>query len=130
MGSRNMKIIFIAGPLTTGWDRKNREYLANNIREAEKYQIALINAGIGCFCAHAHTSFHHEKGSTAPEEFYYEMDLEFLKRTADAVLAVPGWENSKGAKREVEWAIANGLPVFYPKSPDDIDNIVKWATEA
>ncbi len=124
-----MKIIFISGPLTTGWDGKDREYLAKNISEAEKYQLALVNAGVGCFCAHAHTSFHHEKGSTAPEEFYYELDLEFLKRATDAVLAMPGWENSKGAKREVELALDKGLKVFYPKSPADIEEIIAWAKQ-
>lgn len=120
-----MKLVFIAGPLTTGWNGKDNTVLIDNIRKAESYQIALINAGIGCFCAHTHTSFHHEKGSTAPETFYYEMDLEFLKR-CDALLAVPGWETSGGASREVAWAKENNLPVFFPSSPEDIGEIVKW----
>lgn len=124
-----MKIVFIAGQLTTGWDWKDRSFIENRVKEAEKYQIALINAGIGCFCAHTHTSFHHEKGSKAPEEFYHEMDLEFLKRVADAVLAMPGWEKSKGAKKEVKWAIENKLPIFYPKSPEDINDIITWSRQ-
>lgn len=122
-----MKIVFIAGPLTSGWDGQDRKFIEQKVKEAEKYQIALINAGIGCFCAHTHTSFHHEKGSTASENFYYEMDLEFLKRSADAVLAIPGWEKSKGSKNEVEWALKNNLPVFYPQSPDDLSEIIKWS---
>jgi len=126
MGSK-MKIVYIAGQLTTGWDGKDREFIAQRIREAEKYQIALINNGIGCFCSHSHTSFHHEKGSKASEEFYYELGLEFLKRTSDAVLAMPGWEKSRGAKMEVGWATKNKLPVFYPKSPDDIGGIIEWS---
>ena len=122
-----MKIVFISGPLTTGWDTKDRDFILLRIKEAEKYQIALVNAGVGCFCAHTHTSFHHEKGGTAPEDYYYVLDFEFLKRTSDAVLAMPGWEKSKGAKKEVEWAIKNKLPVFYPKSPDDINDIITWS---
>ncbi|HLD78725.1 MAG TPA: DUF1937 family protein, partial [archaeon] len=53
----------------------------------------------------------------------------FLTKVADAVLAVPGWERSNGARREVEWARANGLPVFFPKSPapEDIAEVVEWA---
>lgn len=120
-----MKIVFIAGPLTTGWDGKDRSFIEKNILSAEAYQIALANAGIGAFCAHTHTSFHHEKGSDAPESYYYQLDFEILMRAADAVLAMPGWEKSTGAKREVEWAIQNGLPVFYPTSPLDIDNIIQ-----
>ena len=122
-----MKIIFISGPLTTGWDGKDRSIIEKNILTAEAYQIALANKGVGAFCAHTHTSFHNEKGSTAPEEYYYQLDLEFLKRSSDAVLAIPGWEKSKGARHEVEWAIENNLPVFYPESPSDIQDIVNWS---
>lgn len=124
-----MKIVYVAGQLTTGWDWQDRVFIANRISEAEKYQISLINAGIGSFCPHAHTSFHYEKGSTAGEDFYYELDMEFLKRASDAVLAMPGWENSTGAKKEVQWAIDNNLPVFYPNSPDDIGEIIAWLQE-
>lgn len=122
-----MKIIFIAGPLTTGGDG-SREYIEKNIKMAEGYQIALANAGVGFFSAHTHTATHHNHiDRVAPEDFYYQLDMEILKRSADAVLAMPGWEKSWGAKREVEWAEAHGLKVFYPKSPDDIAEIIQWA---
>ena len=124
-----MKIIFIAGPLTSGWDWKDREFLEKRIKEAEKFQIKLINSKIGCFCAHTHTSFHHEKGSEASEEFYKKMDFEFLKRMADAVLAMPKWEESSGAKEEIKFAKEKGLPIFYPKSSEDIQEIIDWAKE-
>jgi hypothetical protein len=118
-----MKIVFIAGPLTTGGDG-SREYIEKNIKSAEEYAFALAKAGVGFFCAHTHTSNHHGK---APEDFYYKLDFEILKRAADAVLALPGWEKSQGAKREVEWAKENNLPIFYPESPGDIEDVVKWA---
>ena len=128
--ANNMKIVFISGPLTSGAGSEQparKEYIANNVKKAEAYQIALANAGIGSFCAHTHTMNHHEKGSKAPEKYYYELDLEFLYRASDAVLAVPGWEKSQGAKAEIEWAKHHKLPVFYPKSPDNIDDIIIWA---
>lgn len=128
MENKPVKLLFIAGPLTTGGDG-SREYMANNVQTAESYSVALANAGVAFFCGHTHTSFHHEKGSRAPEDFYYKLDLEILRRAADGVLAIPGWERSYGAKREVEWAITNGLPVFYPKSPDTIDEITAWARQ-
>lgn len=123
-----MKIVFISGPLTTGSKSGGKKYIEENVKEAEKYQLALVNAGIGCFCAHTHTYNHHAKGSKAPEKFYYDMDMEFLKRS-DAVLAIPGWEKSKGANREVEWAKSHGLPVFYPRSPIDIKDIINLTGE-
>lgn len=118
-----MKIIFIAGPY---FGDGTREAIERNIREAEKYQIALANKQIGFFCAHNHTE-HFQVKAASPEEFYYKLDLELLSRSADAVLAVPGWEKSTGAKREVEWAKENSLPVFYPKDPSGIGDIVEWA---
>lgn len=121
-----MKIVFIAGLLTTGWDGEDRDYIQNNVNIAEAYQIALANAGIGAFCPHTHTQFHREKGSTIFEEYYYRLDLEFLYRISDAILAIPGWEKSVGANNEVKWAIKNNLPVFYPKSPDEIEDIIAW----
>ncbi len=120
-----MKIVFIAGPYI---GNGTVESIEKNIREAEKYQIALAEKQIGFFCAHNHTEhFSSKKGVKAPEEFYYKLDLEFLKRSADAVLAVPGWENSKGATREIELAKQLGLAIFYPKNPSDINAILKWS---
>jgi len=48
-------------------------------------------------------------------------------RAADAVLAMPNWEKSRGAKKEVEWAREKGVKIFYPKDPTDIEEIVNWA---
>lgn len=81
---------------------------------------------MGFFCAHTHTQWPGEKGGTAPEQFYYDLDLEFLRRTADAILAIPGWEKSWGASNEVKIAKELGVPIFEPKSPDDLDDVVKW----
>ena len=125
---KKMKIVFISGPLTTGGDG-SRRYIENNIKKAEEFSVALANAGIGFFCAHSHTSFHHEKGSIALEKFYYDLDFQFLMRIADAVLAVPGWEKSFGAKEEIKWAQNNNILVFFPKNPEDIDDIKQWAKD-
>jgi hypothetical protein len=47
----------------------------------------------------------------APEEFV-RRDLEIVRR-CDAVLMLPGWEKSEGAKQEGEAARAAGVPVFF-----------------
>jgi len=122
-----MKIVFIAGPYNGDG---SFESIEENIRKAEKYQIALADNLIGFFCAHNHTEhFNSGRGATAPEVFYYELDFEFLKRMANAVLAVPGWEKSWGARQEIEWAEENNLKIFYPKDPTDIKDIIKWAKQ-
>ena len=122
-----MKIIYIAGPYIGDGTRESVE---KNIREAEKYQLALANKKIGFFCSHNHTEhFTTGKGCTSSEDFFYELDFYFLKNIADAVLALPGWEKSNGAKKEVEWAIGNDIPVFYPEHPEDIEKIIIWYNE-
>ena len=120
-----MKIVFIAGPYFSGGDPKKIE---ENIRHAERYQVALANRGIGFFCPHNHTE-HFEVKANAPESFYYELDMIFLERVCDALLAIPGWENSKGARREVECAKRMGLKVFYPSSLEDLDEVEMWAKQ-
>jgi hypothetical protein len=118
-----MKIIFIAGPYFSGG---NKEKIEQNIRAAEKYQIALANAHVPFFCAHNHTE-HFEEKAKAPEVFYKRMDMEILKRACDGVLAIPSWETSSGAKEEVKWAQQKGMPVFFAKSPSDLDKVINWA---
>lgn len=121
-----MKIVFIAGPYFGNGDRSK---IRDNIRHAEKYQIALANAGMGFFCPHNHTE-HFEIKAKAGEDFYRELDMVFLDKTADAILAIPGWETSSGSRAEIEYAKKKGLPVFFPKSPNDLKEIADWAKEA
>lgn len=118
-----MKIIFIAGPYYSCGDS---EKIKKNIYNAEQYQIALANHGIGFFCPHNHTK-NFEQKSKASEDFYKEMDMLFLKRVSDAVLAIPGWEKSQGAREEIRWAKENNLKIFLPTSPDSLEDVVNWS---
>lgn len=120
-----MKIIFIAGPYFSGGDPVKIE---ENIRNAEKYQIALANQGIGFFCSHNHTE-HFEEKAKAPEEFYKQLDFQILKKSADAIIAIPGWEDSPGSQNEVKWAKENSMKIFYPKSPSDLGKVINWVKE-
>ncbi|MFH1656223.1 MAG: DUF1937 family protein [Candidatus Nealsonbacteria bacterium] len=118
-----MKIVFIAGPYIGDG---NKESIEKNIRNAEKYQIALANAGVGFFCPHNHTEHFQEKAN-APEKFYRELDREILKRTCDGILVIPAWETSEGTRAEIEWAKKNNIPTFFPKSVDNLSEIINWS---
>jgi hypothetical protein len=45
-------------------------------------------------------------------EYWCELTLELMRR-CDVVYAMQGWENSKGARREVAEANKLGIPVIY-----------------
>lgn len=120
-----MKIVFIAGPYYGGGDLRS---IDKNIREAESFAIALANRGVGFFGPHLHTA-RFELRTIAPEDYYKELDMQMLQRACDALVAIPGWEKSQGARIEIEWAEKNGRKIFYPKSIDDLEVIVKWAKD-
>jgi len=120
-----MKIVFIAGPY---FGDGRPEAIQANIARAETYQVALANLGIGFFCPHNHTHRFEIKAKQG-EGFYRTLDMTFIERTANAILAIPGWETSNGARAEIEFAKRKGLPIFYPKSPDDLSEVIAWANE-
>jgi hypothetical protein len=122
MSKKSMKIVFIAGPYYGGGNLKN---IDKNIREAESYAIALANRGVGFFGPHLHTA-RFELRTTAAEEYFKELDMSMLQRACDAIMAIPGWEKSRGAKAEIKWAKNHKIKIFYPKSVSDLDKVAKW----
>lgn len=120
-----MKIVFIAGPYFGDGTYEQRE---RNIQEAEEYAIALANRGIAFFCYATHTR-HFEVKANAPEPFYKALDAELLKRACDAVLATPRWQESSGARNDVRLGREREMPIFFPESLDDLDEVEKWANE-
>jgi len=111
-----MRIVYVAGKFTgpTAWA------IEQNIRAAEDLAMQVILCGAMPLCPHANTRYAH---GSAPEDFFYEGTLELLRR-CDAVIRVAGWEDSKGARREVAEAEARGMPVF-----DAPVQLVHWLVE-
>jgi hypothetical protein len=118
----SISIIAICGPYFG--DGQNLT-IANNIKEAEEYAIALANFSIGFFCPHTHTR-HFEKKAQAEESFYHELDIRILVKCADAALFTPRWKTSRGACHEQSICEMIGLQCFYPQSPDDMNDIIEW----
>jgi len=103
-----MKLVYVAGPFRG----PNHWAIAENIRRAEALALEVWRLGASCICPHLNTA--HFQG-VLPDDVWLEGDLEQVKR-CDAVLVVPGWENSKGTKGEIEFAAAHGIPVFFDLS--------------
>jgi hypothetical protein len=118
------RYVYIMGAYTG----KTHEEIARNIEKAEAFAIACANRGIPFFCPHTHTR-HFEEKARANYEFYMNLGFIFLDG-AGAILAVPGYENSEGSRREKSRHEAKGKPIFYPSSPDDeevMSAIERWA---
>lgn len=97
--------IYIAGR----YRAPTRWGIVTNCRAAEAvaYEVARIG-GFPC-CPHTNTALWFEDLGTA--EFWLEGTLEWMRR-CDAVIMVPGWEQSSGARAERAEAIRLHKPVF------------------
>ena len=99
-----MKVVYIAGKYrgATAWE------VEQNIRAAEDVAARVWAAGLVALCPHANSR--HMEGVTSDENFLAGT-LELMRR-CDAVVLVPNWRDSEGARAEVAEADRLGLPVF------------------
>ncbi len=102
-----VEVLFIAGAYMNSDSNK----IERNIKLAEEHSITLWNRGYKVFCPHLNTC-HFEVKAKADEKAYREFDLRMLQY-CDAVFALPNWEESEGAKAEIEEARRLGKPVFH-----------------
>ena len=88
-----MKVVYISGPYRadTEWEVKE------NIERAERAALYFWRKGCAVICPHKNTAFF---GGAAPDSTWLRGDLELLKRS-DAIVLLPGWERSEGAKIEL-----------------------------
>ena len=99
-----MKVIYIAGKYrgASPWE------VEQNIRAAEDFAAKVWAMGHAALCPHANSR--HMEGVSS-EEHFLAGTLELMRR-CDAVLLVPNWHRSEGARAEVAEAERLGMPVF------------------
>ena len=91
--------------------------IERNIANARRVAILLWEKGHAVICPHLN-SIHMERDCKATYEDYMRGDFNMIARV-DAMVMVPGWEQSKGACREKEYAESLGVPVWcWPEHPD------------
>ena len=95
--------VYIAGPYTAPDGRR----VELNVREAE--DVAYEVAGLGAMPVCPHTNLRYMSAPIAA--FLYPATLELMRR-CDAVLMLPWWRNSDGARGEYEEATSLRMPVF------------------
>jgi len=110
-----MKLIYISGK----YSDINFWKVDFNIRKAKNEAIALIREvgrhGYFPITPHLNTGHFEEREEMFEGvnfEYWLNGTIELLKR-CDAMLLLDNWEDSNGAKKEIEIAVANGMPVYY-----------------
>lgn len=100
-----MKVIYIAGKYRgkTPWE------VEQNIRAAEDVAAKVWAMGHVALCPHANAR--HMLPGLISDEAALAGTLELMRR-CDAVVLVPNWRDSAGARAEVAEARRLGLPVF------------------
>jgi len=104
-----VKRIYVAG----AYSSDNVIGVLDNIRNGMRVATEVLLAGYAPFVPWF--DFHFQLMLRGQESLsvadYYAYSLAWLG-VSDAVLLVPGWENSKGTLKELERAKGLGLPVF------------------
>jgi hypothetical protein len=108
-----MRLVFIAGPYRadTEWQ------ITSNVRRAEAAALEVWNLGAAVICPHKNTE---RFGGAAPDEVWLKGGQEMVRR-CDAVYAISGWGESRGAKAEVGLARQSGIPVLF-----SIEELAHW----
>ena len=103
-------------------DPRGTYYIEQNIRAAEAVGAELWSMGFSPLVPHANTK--HLDGYTTVDNFLAG-DLTMVG-LLDAIIMLPGWENSRGARCERGHAMFLGKPVLYwPLRKEDIEEQVK-----
>jgi hypothetical protein len=100
--------IYIAGPYRAATPSE----VDRNIITARDVQAELLRMGHAPFCPHSMTARFERDYPDLPDEAYLETDLVWVE-VSDAMLMLPGWEQSSGSRAEEEFALDTGLPVYY-----------------
>jgi nucleoside 2-deoxyribosyltransferase len=111
-----VKVIYIAGK----YRGPNAWAIEQNIRAAEEVAARVWAMGMVALCPHANSR--HMDG-VATDEVFLDGTMELLRR-CDAVVLVPNWRDSAGARAEVEEADRLGLPVFGREAYGYVDGVV------
>lgn len=100
-------VVYVAGP----YRGPNRSAIELNIQAARHIGKLCCVKGWSPIIPHANTGHLDEALPGMSDEFWLESTMELLRR-ADAVVLVPGWENSSGTLSEIGEAKCRGIPVY------------------
>lgn len=112
-------LAYVSGPYR---DKRGVRFVEENIRKAEAVAVELWRLGLATICPHANTR--HFDGVVPCDEFIAG-DLVMVSR-CDLIVMIEGWENSEGAKAELEHAKQSGVDVAYwPQDREKLERTVQ-----
>ena len=105
-------VIYVSGALR-GFGNDWKQHC--NIERAWHVARALWRMGYTAICPHLNNL--HMDGPDITADDFIAGDFVLIERS-DALIVVPGWENSSGTKQEIEFARDLNIPVyFWPDIP-------------
>ena len=118
--TKTRPLLYLSGPYSAG----NGRTVADNIAVARRYAVAAANAGWMPFTPHLNTAHFEDSCPNVSHQEWLDGDLAILRALSQigvAVLLLPRWEESRGARLERDWAIHLNLEVFDPPAtPEEI----------
>lgn len=108
-----MKLVYVAGP----YRAPTLEGIEANIRYAARYGAKVAAAGFAPLVPHTigfacDEQAHMADTSRRSDDFWLMATAEMLLR-CDAILVIPGWEQSSDTQAEIVLAGQQGIPVVY-----------------
>lgn len=115
-------VCYIAGP----YRAQTRAGIELNIQAARAVGLLCCRKGWSPVVPHANTGHLDAVDPSIGDEFWLASTKELLRR-CDAVVLVPGWEQSQGTRDEIIEAEQRGIPVYrsehlLPHSSEFIDS--------
>ena len=115
-----MKRVYVAGAFSAD----NVLQVLKNIGRGELACAKVFQAGFSPFCPWHDKSYQMSLPEVEfPTGMFYAHSMAWLD-VSEAVLVLPGWENSKGTIREIEQAHKLNIPVFYT-----LEDLEAWDKE-
>ena len=126
IGNYTIPLIYIAGqyfPSTKQYGEKagiQHWLMHQNIEKARNLGAEVVRKGWMPIIPHTNTAW---MSGLAPHQWWYRSTNEQL-RVCDAILMVPGWEDSTGAQMEHDEAVRMGINVYL--SPEDVPAVMEF----
>lgn len=110
-------LVYLAGP----YSARDRTGVEANIARAVDWGVRVAELGACPVIPHANTADARFEAAQ-PYPFWIAATLSLL-RVCHAVLLIPGWENSGGARGERDEALRKLIPIF---TTDELQKLARW----